>query len=538
MMSLGVKGNRKDASVVDLIDDIHRTERETSMNQIPGQEKTRQQFSQSSRKTHRKRLHPFATRRSGTHAVHRHILCLLGLCFILAWPSNAKSQETEIKNILFIVSDDLKASVLGCYGDEVCQTPNIDRLAGQGTVFQRAYCQGTWCAPSRQSFMFSRYKSGGTVNMGENFRNNNFYSARVGKIYHMRVPGDIIAGTNGLDVASSWTQRFNSAGQEAHSPGEYACLNLNIFTNELANRQSTKMPHRPYVTVKLDGDGSKQADYKSADKAIEILRERQESDQPFFLAVGLVRPHYPMVAPKSIFELYPWQEIQLPVKRENDLADIPKMGMGKSMSNKNKMGDYPDNQKRMWAGYYASVSFMDAQVGRIIGELERLGLRESTAIVFTSDHGYHLGEHEFWQKSNLHEEVTRVPLVISAPGYQPGVSLSPVELVDLYPTLSDLTRIPVPDGVQGKSLVSILADPKERVRESALSLHNGYSLRSDRWAFIRYSDGSEELYDMNSDPNQFTNLAGSVQHVEFVAENRAALQTRLAQENLEWPKGK
>ena len=448
------------------------------------------------------------------------------------------AQDSKIKNVVFIISDDLKASVLGCYGDEVCQTPNIDRLANEGMVFQRAYCQGTMCAPSRQSFMFSRYQSGGRINMGENFRRQGLYSARVGKIYHMRVPGDIIAGTNGLDVASSWTERFNSTGLEAHTPGEYACLNLNIFTTELANRQSTKMPHRPFVTVELEGDGSDQPDFKSAEKAIEILNKRKNAEEPFFLAVGLVRPHYPMVAPKEYFDRYPWQDIQLPELREDDHADIPKMGMGQSLSSKNKMGDFPDNQKRMWAGYYASVSFMDSQVGKIIDALERLGLRDSTAIVFTSDHGYHLGEHEFWQKSNLHEEVTRVPLVIAAPGFRPGATNSPVELVDLYPTLSDLAGVVVPKEVQGKSLVPILTDPTARVRESSLSIRNGFALRGDRWAYMRYVDGSEELYDMNSDPGQFNNLANSIQHAEFLAENRTAMDARIERDGLQFGRPK
>ena len=184
------------------------------------------------------------------------LICVfLVLCVSFSKFANGQTEQ-QIKNVVLIVSDDLKASVLGCYGDEVCQTPNIDRLAKEGMVFQKAYCQGTWCAPSRQSFMHSRYQSGGKINLGMHLQSNGMYSARVGKIYHMRVPGDIIAGTDGLDVQSSWTERFNSAGLEAHTPGDYACLNLNIFSKELANRESTKMPNRPYVTVKYEGDGS------------------------------------------------------------------------------------------------------------------------------------------------------------------------------------------------------------------------------------------------------------------------------------------
>lgn len=459
---------------------------------------------------------------------------ILALITVHASIGLAENQGTkpQIKNVVLIVSDDLKASVLGCYGDLVCQTPHIDALARSGTVFQRAYCQGTWCAPSRQSFMHSRYQNGGEINLGANFQNQGFYSARVGKIYHMRVPGDIIAGTNGLDIKSTWTERYNSTGQEAHTPGDYACLNLNIFTDELANRQSTKMPHRPYVTVVIDGDGADQPDAKSAAKAIEIINEKSASDTPFFLAVGLVRPHYPMVAPKKYFDLYPWQDIQPPLRIPNDLADIPPMGKAKSTSLKTGIASFPDNQKRMWAGYYASVSFMDDQVGKIISEIDRLGIRDSTAIVFTSDHGYHLGEHDFWLKSNLHEEVTRVPLIIDAPGYRPSVTSSPVELVDLYPTLSSLAAIKTPAEAQGTDLTPILEDPSCRVRETALSINNGYALRGDAWTYIRYTDGSEEFYDMNSDPNQFRNLVNDPSASEGVAEARAALDTRIQQSSL------
>lgn len=441
-------------------------------------------------------------------------------------------KKPEIQNVVLIISDDLKASVLGCYGDLVCQTPNIDALARSGTVFRRAYCQGTWCAPSRRSFMHSRYQSGGEMNLGENFQDQGYYSARVGKIYHMRVPGDIIAGTNGLDVKSTWTDRYNSAGQEAHTPGDYSCLNLDIFTDELSNRQSTKMPHRPFVTVMLDGDGSDQPDAKSAAKAIEIIKEKSASNTPFFLAVGLVRPHYPMVAPKKYFDLYPWQNIDLPLQVPNDLTDMPQMGRAKSTSLKSGIGNFPSNQKRMWAGYYASVSFMDDQVGKIISEIDRLGIRESTAIVFTSDHGYHLGEHDFWLKSNLHEEVTRVPLIIDAPGYNPAVTTSPVELVDLYPTLSSLVSLKSPSDVQGLDLTPILKDPNYRVRETAITINNGFSLRGDQWAYIRYTDGSEEFYDMNSDPNQFQNIVNTPEANSRVAEARAALDTRIKRSKL------
>ncbi len=456
--------------------------------------------------------------------------CLLAfVCFI--HPANAKESSPKIKNVLFIVSDDLKASVLGCYGDKVCHTPNIDRLATEGVVFERAYCQGVVCGPSRTSFMHSRYRGGAEMNLGRHFRENGWYSARVGKIYHMRVPGDIIAGTNGQDVESSWTERFNSQGQEAHTPGHYACLNQNIFTTAPENRQTTRMPHRMFVTVRYDCDGSDQPDHKSATKAIELLQEHQ--NQKFFLAVGLVRPHYPMVAPQQYFDPYPWQKILMPPSVENDLLDIPRAGLAGTQSSKNPIGQYPDNQKRMWTGYYASVAFMDEQVGRIVNELERLGLRDSTAIVFASDHGYHLGEHGFWQKSNLHEEVTRIPLIVSAPGFKSGRSKSMTELADIFPTLSDLAGLKIPDTVQGKSLVPVLKNHAATVREGALSLNKGgYSIRTSKWAFMRYPDGSTELYDMTADPNQFTNLAKNPDFVKVRSRMTAVLDTRLKAEGL------
>jgi iduronate 2-sulfatase len=209
------------------------------------------------------------------------------------------------------------------------------------------------------------------------------------------------------------------------------------------------------------------------------------------------------------------------------LDDIPKLGLAGTISSKNPIGKYPNNQKRMWSAYYASVMFMDEQVGRIVDELDRLGLRESTAVVFTSDHGYHLGEHGFWQKSNLHEEVLRVPLIMSVPGFSPGRTDSIVELVDLYPTLSDLAGLDVPKQVQGESLLPILRNHQASVKNGALSLNKGYSLRAADWHYMRYRDGTQELYDMKADPNEFMNLAVAGDHAEVVNRMDVALDQRL-----------
>lgn len=431
--------------------------------------------------------------------------------------------RSDVENVLFLISDDLKASVLNAYGDDLCVTPHLDRLAEESMVFERVYCQGTSCRPSRTSFMHSRYQDEVEANLGKHFIDNGIYSARVGKIYHMRVPGDIIAGTDGDDRESTWVERFNSPGLEAHTPGDYACLNLDIFTTDLSGRYSTAMPNRWFVTVSYEGDGSDQPDYKTATKTIELLREKK--DERFFIAAGFVRPHYPMVAPKRYFDLYPIDKIEMPHVPEGDLDDIPPLGMAKTMSTKDPIGQHPDNQKRMWAGYYATITFMDDQIGRILDELERLGIRDKTAIVFTSDHGYHLGEHHFWQKSNLHEEALRVPLIIYAPGMKPGRSGSVVELMDLYPTISDLAGLKnLPKTVQGKSLKPILKNPSKEVKEFAFTTGgSGYAARSKEWSYIRYKDDTEELYNMVSDPDQYSNLATNPEYATVVRDWRKKL---------------
>jgi iduronate 2-sulfatase len=431
-----------------------------------------------------------------------------------------------IKNVLLIISDDLKSDAIGAYGNKICKTPNMDKLAANGVLFNQTYCQGTVCGPSRTSFMHSRYRGNIDLNLGKHMRDNGVFSARVGKVYHMRVPGDIIAGTDGQDIKSSWDEKINSPGQEAHTPGDYACLNLNIFTTDLENRESTKMPNRMFVTVSYDGDGSDQPDYKTATKTIELMREAK--GKPFFIAAGFVRPHYPMVAPKKYFDRYPWQDIELPEFVKDDLNDIPEISIPKSTSAKNGIDKYVDNQKRMWAGYYASVTFMDDQLGRILAELDKQGLRESTAVVFISDHGYHLGEHTYWQKNDLHERIVNVPMIISAPGYKAGVSMSITELVDVYPTISELLGINIPDSVQGKSLIPLMKNPEAIIKESALSFTGqGIGMRKKDWAYMRYRDGSEELYDMNKDPKQFTNLAKNLEYEDAIKRLRIEYDARL-----------
>ena len=467
---------------------------------------------------------------NGCHPRVKIMLLILCASFPCVSFVHAADQSTKVKNILFIISDDLKASVLSAYGNDVCKTPNLDRLAASGMVFTRAYCQGLACAPSRPSFMRSIYpKSKKTApTIGEHFQQHGMHTARVGKVFHMPVPHAQLDGSNGPDVAACWNERYNTKSAETFSPGLYRLLNSAIVTRKVEGRDA-KGRNRMWATVESDKkDGSDQADHMVATKAIELLRQRKKTDKPFFLAVGFVRPHFPMVQPRRFFDMYPQEKMKIPPLIEGDLDDIPEAGRGSDGKGLNEM---EESRRRMWQAYYGSVTFMDEQLGRVVDELERLGLRDSTAIVFTTDHGYHLGEHGFWQKANLHEEVVRVPLIFSVPGMKPGRSSSLVELMDFYPTCTEILNLPTPDSLRGKSLMPILKDPSKTVRDTALSIHNrgfGGGLRAANWHYMKYGEKGEELYDMVKDPNQYTNVVNDPAYAAMLKEARTKFKARMA----------
>jgi len=441
---------------------------------------------------------------------------------------SAREPAGKVKNVLLIMSDDLKASVLPAYGNTICRTPNINRLAQSGMVFERAYCQGLACSPSRPSMLRSIYpKSKATApTIGEYLQQHGMHTARVGKIFHMPVPHAQLDGSNGRDVTECWTERYNTKSAETFAPGLYRLLNSDIVTRKIEGRDA-KGPNRMWATVESDKeDGSDQADYMVATRAIELLRERNKAGKPFFLGVGFVRPHFPMVQPKKFFEMYPQEKMKIPPLIPGDLDDIPPAGRGSDGKGLNEM---EESRRRMWQAYYGSVSFMDEQLGRVLDELDRLGLRDSTTIAFTTDHGYHLGEHGFWQKANLHEEVVRVPLIVSMPGIKPGRTSSLVELVDLYPTWTDILGLPMPKGLHGKSLLPILRNPESNVRDTALSIHNrvGGGLRSAQWHYMNYGDKGEELYDMTTDPGQYTNVVSDLKYAAVLKQARLQFKARM-----------
>jgi iduronate 2-sulfatase len=428
----------------------------------------------------------------------------------------------EQPNVLFIISDDLTATALSCYGNKVCQTPNIDRLASQGTRFTKAYCQGTYCGPSRASFMSGYYPHaikmlgygsprpaiGERATWAQHFKNNGYYTARVSKIFHMGVPGGIEKGTDGADDPASWTERFNSAGPEWKALGDGETLE-----NNADGRKPGPVGGNTFVVVEADGNDLVHSDGKTAAKAVELIK--QHKDKPFFLGVGFVRPHVPFVAPRKDYTGFlPYSKMQLPPKLKDDWADIPKAGINYKTSKNMKMD--VRRQKKAFGGYYASVVFMDRMVGQVLDGLKEAGLDEKTIVIFTSDHGYHLGEHDFWAKVSLHDESAAVPLIIRMPGKKPAVCHSLVELLDLYPTLSNLCGLKVPERLQGKDISKMMTDPAKEVRSAAFSVNGkGFLLREENWAYIAYGkdgQGDEELFDMKQDPKQFTNLAKDPQY--------------------------
>ena len=451
-------------------------------------------------------------------------------------------------NVLFIISDDLGAQSLGCYGNTQCKTPNLDGLAARGSRFTRAYCQYPVCGPSRAALMSGMYAqiigvtSNGqsarfTANLGErpsmsqHFINHGYYAARVSKIYHMRVPGDITAGVDGPDHPRSWTARFNCQAPEQWTKGEHDHLSRGRLRPDPERKIHYGLGYGgAFYVVRGASDGAEQADHKAAAKAVELLEQRAEDRRPFFLAVGLVRPHVPLVAPARFFDPYPAEQMKLPPVVEGDWDDIPRPALNGSSQSRGL--DSKLKKQKVLEAYYASVSYMDAQVGKILAALDRLELRKNTIVVFTADHGYHLGEHDLWQKMHLQDESTNIPLIIHVPGRKPGKTGALSQQIDIYPTLADLCGLDVPPHVQGKSLVPALDDPDAVVHESVYCLRSrsDHLLRTDRWALIQYKDGSAgvELYDMHRDPGQLTNLATDPGYAGTLTELNEKLKAKLA----------
>lgn len=462
------------------------------------------------------------------------------LFFIILFVGTSCAQQDKKLNVLFIIADDLTSTGVSSYENKACKTPNIDKLASEGVRYTRAYCQYPVCGPSRASFMSGYYPNATTTfgyvsgrkNIGPDrktwsqvFKENGYYTARVSKIFHMGVPGDIEKGSNGTDDEASWTERFNSQGPEWTAPGDGELVQGNP-DGTLPIKGGNVM-----TIVKADGDDLVHSDGKTAKKACELIR--MHKNEPFFLAVGFVRPHVPFVAPASYFKPYPHEEVNLPEKVDGDWDDIPKRGINYVTSVNGKMNE--EQEKKAIAAYYASVTYMDAQVGKVLNTLKEEGLEDNTIVIFTSDHGFHLGEHRFWMKVSLHEESARVPLIIKVPGKKPAVCNSFAELLDLYPTITELAGLPISEHLQGKSLVKTLDNPEHKVRDMAFSVSQGgrtFLLRDENWAYIQYDEDAGsgiELFDMNTDPKQYTNLAENPEYANIVDDFKNKLKSKLVE---------
>ncbi len=444
----------------------------------------------------------------------------------------ACSRPEEPLNVLFIASDDLTSTTLGCYGHPLVQSPNIDRLAARGVRFDNAYCQFPFCGPSRASLMTGlrpdangivtnadvdfRARQPDRVTLPQMFKNAGWRSMRVGKMFHMGVPGGV--GSMRHQDPPSWDVSISPPGDENESVGPGGDPNPDL-------RHGLKMQ---WV---MTADATGQADSNAADTAIELLHE--SADQPFFLGLGFVRPHTPFVAPSSFFDMYPMESIELVHNPPDDLDDIPDPAKNLRPFLWRQMGMSEENQRISLRGYYASVSFMDQLLGRVVDELESLGVADRTVIVFFGDHGWHLGEHTHWQKMSLMEESVRAPLIISAPGARGAgrASKAMVEFVDFYPTLADLCGLTPPDDLDGVSLAPLLDDPDGSVKDAAFSQVQwedrifGRTVRTDRYRYIQWEGdgGGEELYDHENDSREFTNLAVDPEHSEALEQMRVRL---------------
>ena len=431
------------------------------------------------------------------------------------------SWAVDKPNILFIAIDDL-APALRCYGNLIAKTPHIDRLAASGVRFDRAYNQLPLCNPTRASVMTGlrpdtikvydldrhfRDEVPKAITLSQTFMRNGWWAGRVGKIYHYNVPASI--GTDGFDDPPSWQETVNPKGRDKADEAL-------IFNAE---------PHRKISAalswLAADGADEEQTDGMIATEAIKMMQAKR--GQPFFLGVGFFRPHTPYVAPRKYFEMYPLKDMRLPYAPKSDRDDIPTAAFAHNCPVPHYGLDELTLRKALQA-YYATISFVDAQVGRLMAALDRLGLVDNTIVVLWSDHGYHLGEHNgIWQKRTLFEQASRTPLIIRAPGARGNGTACTriVEFVDIYPTLTDLAGLKPPKGLEGRSLRPLLDNPLAKwdghaitqvLRPADQRLAKpvmGRSIRTGRWRYTDWAEGNSgvELYDHANDPMEFNNLA-------------------------------
>jgi arylsulfatase A-like enzyme len=451
------------------------------------------------------------------------LLRRLLLVFLLATSGLATGKP----NVLFIPVDDLNHWVGHLGRNPQTITPNLDRLAARGVSFSRAYCAAPACNPSRVALMSGRRPSSTGVyknsdawkgkippaeTLNVHFRNAGYFTAASGKIYH-----------HGAGRPDDWDLVQE---RPSHLPS----------ARSLKSGGAGKLAY-----AQLDGGDEIMPDFHVVNFAIEQLQSPAEQ-QPFFLACGIFRPHLAWNVPKKYFDMHPLDQIELPPHKPDDLDDVPPAGVrmaGAGGDHKNVTADDPEQLwKELVQAYLASITFADAQLGRLLDALDASPHRDNTIIVLWGDHGWSLGEKSHWRKFALWEEPTRAPLIWVAPGVTPAGKRcdTPVDFLNLYPTLCDLAGIGVPEHVEGFSLRPLLESPTADWTRPALTTHGrgNHAVRLRDWRYIRYADGGEELYKHGDDPLEYTNLAGSAEHEEIIAE----LKSHLPEQEAPEPKGK
>ena len=460
----------------------------------------------------------------------RYLLAL----FLMATAGWAVESDKKM-NVLFIVSDDMNND-LGAYGHPFVKSPNLDKLASRGVKFDRAYCQFPWCAPSRASFMTGlrpdttkvmdltyHFRQGmpDVVTLPQAFMKAGYFAARVGKIYHYGNPGDI--GTSGADDPASWNQVVNPAGLDKTT----------LESDILVYPPTTGLASSMSLYADPTGKDEEHTDGKVATEAIKLLEANK--DKPFFLAVGFYKPHCPWVAPKKWFDMYKVEDEVLPPIADDWKSTVPSAAYDTGAKWPYR-GVTPEQARESRRAYHATISYVDSQIGRVVEALDRLGLAKNTIIVFISDHGYHLGEHGLWMKQTCFEEAARTPLFIVDPRASANgkASKRTVELVDLYPTLTDLAGVKAPEGLEGVSLRPLLADADAAWNRAAYTQTvtkgkdkvHGFSLRNERWRFTEWQNAEKscELYDHDNDPQELKNLANNPAYAKVIVEFKAQLK--------------
>jgi iduronate 2-sulfatase len=468
---------------------------------------------------------------------------ILSLAVLALAVGAADAEQPRRLNVLFIAVDDLKPA-LACAGDPYARTPNIDRLAARGTVFTRAYCQQAVCSPSRSSLLTGRRPDTtrvydlkthfrkalpDVVTLPQHFKKNGYYAHGVGKIYH-----------GGYNDPPSWSVPWERTKGRNFGPEGLKLLGELKARAKAAGKDVSRVRGLPFEAPDVADDFLN--DGWTANRAIEILKGRKGKTEPFFVAVGFVKPHLPFVAPKKFWALY--DPAKLPVA---DSSDPPKGappfapqfgGELRAYHNMPRSGPIPkEAARKLVHGYYAAVSYMDAQVGKVLEALKEQGFADNTVVILWGDHGWHLGDHGMWCKHTNYEKATRAALLMSWPGQKASgkVTEALVEFVDIYPTLAEVCGLPKPAGVEGYSFAPLLDDPKKPWKAAALSQYPrgggkgvgrlmGYAIRTQRYRYVewRKRDGAEvvarELYDHQNDPEEDRNVAGAAGNRKVVEE--------------------